>query len=1000
MLKPIGFDVPQTSPPVQTQAPQVNTAPVASQGLNILSQSTQQFAQGLQAQSQSAESQAQAAQSLSQATVNSNESISRAAAYATQVRAQNSTGGFLKAATDIASFVSKQREAQLKRDQEQAKVSAVRELENARIDWIEQGRIGKEGTGGYRNAISEVMGRYSLSADDVVSLTSTYFAPAVDYAKQTEANRQETLVKIAEQQRRITTAGLQGELSSAFAGLVDSVDLGPAAMEQRYAKVQASVKGMMSREDIPMIDRLTAVAQVYETTNEIMAKRNVEDARLKSELQSFRQLSTYATELREQVLNGTLTPSAYQYRLEEKALQMGVQFKVPDPQADMRFLYDSQKLSYDIRQLRQSQVDNDLQSLEADDLVIQGLASQFALDPTALAAAKAQGNKLDRNAKAAIALVEDFNRWQQDDGARYQTQKAQLNTEMASIQQDFYQWYINAANRGSAGSSPSEAKILEQLRIGGVLPTSAASQQALTPEQVELVRASTAAIIDAKRQESNALDQAFQDRKLQFEQSGLFLSREQTAAHSKEVQQRLEAYRAKVRAIETQRLSTPQAQPGQSPNFNGGAPAKPSTWSPMHRQLYGGKTITMPFLQGTQVPPLFEGQEYGAYRTPTRRHGGLDFAVPIGTPTTSMVFGTVSRINMEDNAGYGRYVEISGDDGMTYFYAHLDKALVTMGQRVSPSMVIAHTGDTGAGGPHLHLEIAPIGTPTATVNPVDHLSTRTFGPPPKGVRTAGEGVTPTTLSPRAIPIGSGYYLIDGKVSQAGGSVPAGYTAQQPLRSSYASNSHHAMYSDVEGTGTPYAVFQQDPEFKAAVVRVAANLNLNPAWLADLMAYESAGTFSTSITNDWGYTGLIQFGAAAQQDLGVTAQQLKRMTRAQQMTYVEKYLRLQMRYAGVTELRGPEELIAAVNQGHTVLRDVRARGHAAVLDPSNRDGAGTTLKYYLESLGKYSGRKYRFMGGRSKRLSDSLIHERVYAGCTMCNQLSAQSQFIPHEGVKA
>lgn len=80
-------------------------------------------------------------------------------------------------------------------------------------------------------------------------------------------------------------------------------------------------------------------------------------------------------------------------------------------------------------------------------------------------------------------------------------------------------------------------------------------------------------------------------------------------------------------------------------------------------------------------------------------------------------------------------------------------------------------------------------------------------------------------------------------------------------------------------------------FIAKVIQVSKNLGINPNWLMAIMHFESAGTFSASITNALGYTGLIQFGTAAATSLGTTTAQLRSMTAVQQLDYVEKYYKM-------------------------------------------------------------------------------------------------------------
>jgi hypothetical protein len=76
-----------------------------------------------------------------------------------------------------------------------------------------------------------------------------------------------------------------------------------------------------------------------------------------------------------------------------------------------------------------------------------------------------------------------------------------------------------------------------------------------------------------------------------------------------------------------------------------------------------------------------------------------------------------------------------------------------------------------------------------------------------------------------------------------------------------------------------------------VKEVAPRVGLDPNWLMAIIYFETAGTFSPSITNPLGYIGLIQFGASARKTLGVTKEKLKAMTAVEQLDYVEKYFKL-------------------------------------------------------------------------------------------------------------
>ncbi len=88
-------------------------------------------------------------------------------------------------------------------------------------------------------------------------------------------------------------------------------------------------------------------------------------------------------------------------------------------------------------------------------------------------------------------------------------------------------------------------------------------------------------------------------------------------------------------------------------------------------------------------------------------------------------------------------------------------------------------------------------------------------------------------------------------------------------------------------------------FKTKVDQVASRLGISPNWLMAVMDLESG--LSPSITNSYGYTGLIQFGSDAAREIGTTTTALRAMTRVQQMDYVEKYYRMWMSRLGINKL---------------------------------------------------------------------------------------------------
>ncbi len=123
---------------------------------------------------------------------------------------------------------------------------------------------------------------------------------------------------------------------------------------------------------------------------------------------------------------------------------------------------------------------------------------------------------------------------------------------------------------------------------------------------------------------------------------------------------------------------------------------------------------------------------FGDYRQ-GRLHAGLDLrtgGVP-GASVYSPVDGYVSRIKMA-YTGYGKGLYLKGDDGFLYVFGHLHRFADTLDRRVKTEQIaqkryyvdiefpadsvrvkagdlLAYSGQTGAGAPHLHFEKRTIG---------------------------------------------------------------------------------------------------------------------------------------------------------------------------------------------------------------------------------------------------------------------------------------------------
>jgi peptidoglycan LD-endopeptidase LytH len=112
-------------------------------------------------------------------------------------------------------------------------------------------------------------------------------------------------------------------------------------------------------------------------------------------------------------------------------------------------------------------------------------------------------------------------------------------------------------------------------------------------------------------------------------------------------------------------------------------------------------------------------------------HQGTDIFAAFGTPIVASGPGVVNARG--HHAVGGLSVWVTGDDKMSFYYAHLERfSDVRPGDRVEAGTVLGYVGDTGnaeGGSPHLHFSIHP---PTR----------RTHGVVSSGSGTLGRSLTP------------------------------------------------------------------------------------------------------------------------------------------------------------------------------------------------------------------------------------------------------------------
>ena len=98
-------------------------------------------------------------------------------------------------------------------------------------------------------------------------------------------------------------------------------------------------------------------------------------------------------------------------------------------------------------------------------------------------------------------------------------------------------------------------------------------------------------------------------------------------------------------------------------------------------------------------------------------HNGIDIAGKAGSKVSSVADGIVTWRG--SRGGYGEMIEIDHGNGYQTRYAHNQRLIVDLGERIEKGQAIALMGSTGRStGPHVHFEVLRDGK---TINPADFL---------------------------------------------------------------------------------------------------------------------------------------------------------------------------------------------------------------------------------------------------------------------------------------
>lgn len=130
--------------------------------------------------------------------------------------------------------------------------------------------------------------------------------------------------------------------------------------------------------------------------------------------------------------------------------------------------------------------------------------------------------------------------------------------------------------------------------------------------------------------------------------------------------------------------------------------------------------LKKPFTGDYAITQTYEQHLANAVNYPPGRYnGGIDYALPVGTPVLAAADGRVAKV---DNAstGYGIYVMLESPDDafgtITTIYAHLSRVSVALNDYVHSGDILGESGYSGnvyppgTAGAHLHFEARHNGT--------------------------------------------------------------------------------------------------------------------------------------------------------------------------------------------------------------------------------------------------------------------------------------------------
>lgn len=606
---------------------------------------------------------------------------------------------------------------------------------------------------------------------------------------------------------------------------------------------------------------------------------------------------------------------------------------------------------------------------------------------------------------------------------------------------------IQAAVAAGKQLSPQEQQQLEANRqIAARVPglsefVSSFSQQLqsnptakLDPQQLmraaQLTEQGFIGVQNAINQEVNTRKSTIYNRFKELEQYGLLNTRDKLTPTERDSQFWTEQTERVKTFIQNQAAQQLAPVYGQQPNFSGSSAYSASVderglvrvapRQALNTIKVNGQDIITPVSRGAFAPIT---SQYGAPRSGgRRRHAGVDFGTNGNEMSVAIVPGIAYIRNQtnSDGSGYGGFVDIVGDNGYVYRYAHQGGFRVKDGQRVDAGTILSLSDGSGTGDPHLHFEVhkgvnfdsngnyVPKYGHSNTIDPIDHLKQLTLRNSnvlqPRINNRAVASYHPRQKVPlNAAVMSQGVALQANMVQQVGGRMTNAsnvYAAVRPVRE----GKLPWTIGDVNSVNTGgfdddfgYAPLRNNDAYRSALHKAARELKVPAVWIADIIRQEAGAKMAANTPHNGGSNwGLFGFGRDSFND--VRFSDIQKMNEAQQLQLMVKYQK-ENGWLKHLEKRGGQ---ATILEFWAIMRMGVKWRKEALANPvgflgKKLNDTGKTMGQELELLGQHAGREYSFPGRTNYRKQrNAAIDTDYHASCRLCNQmLTSGSDLLPH-----